>query len=135
MVNRRNFLNKMVAGISFFGLFLIAKTTKAADMKFSKIFVHHVFFWLKNPESMDDRKAFENGVEALLKVPVIKASHVGMPVLSERDVVDDSFTYSYMVMFDSAEDQTIYQTHPIHLKFIEDCAHLWDKVIVYDAMD
>ena len=135
MRDRRNFVCKMFAGLSFAGLFSVSKSTLASDMKFNKTFVHHVFFWLKNPDSSEDRDAFEKGIEGLLKVPMIKASHVGKPVLSDRDVVDDSFTYSYMVMFDSSDDQNIYQTHPIHLKFIEDCSHLWEKVIVYDAMD
>lgn len=125
----------MGAGLSMAGLFSLTKTGQAAEIKLSKTFVHHVFFWLKNPESETDREAFERGVNALLKVPVIKTSHVGKPVLSDRDVVDDSFTYSYMVMFDSSEDQEIYQTHPIHLKFVEECSHLWSKVVVYDAMD
>ncbi len=40
-----------------------------------------------------------------------------------------------MAFFKNKEDQDIYQTHPIHLKFIEDCQHLWQKVVVYDAMD
>lgn len=135
MNNRRNFLQKVVAGITIAGLFSVSKSSHATEMKFNKTFIHHVFFWLKNPDRMEDRQAFEKGIEGLLKVPQIRASHVGKPVLSDRDVVDDSFTYSYMVMFDSTEDQTIYQSHPIHLKFVEDCSHLWEKVIVYDAMD
>ena len=135
MKDRRNFLRKMVAGLSMAGLFSFAKAGQAAEIKYTKTFIHHVFFWLKNPESAEDRKAFEKGLEQLLKVPVIKASHVGKPVPSDRDVVDDSFTYSYMVMFDSSEDQDAYQVHPFHLKFVEDCSRLWSKVIVYNTMD
>ncbi|MDX9880421.1 MAG: Dabb family protein [Prolixibacteraceae bacterium] len=134
MNNRRNFIQKIAAGLSSAGLFSIVKTGQAAEIKFSKTFVHQVYFWLRNPKSEEDREAFEKGVEALLRVPVIKASHVGKPVPSDRDVVDDSFTYSYMVMFDSSEDHDVYQSHPIHLKFVEDCSHLWEKVTVYDAM-
>jgi hypothetical protein len=82
-----------------------------------------------------DRSQFEIGLMELIKVPQIQSFHLGTPVQSPRDVVDDSFTYSYMAFFNSKEHQNAYQTHPIHLKFVGDCQHLWEKVIVYDAMD
>jgi hypothetical protein len=63
-------------------------------------------------------------------------SHIGVPASTEeRDVVDHSYSVSYMAFFDSKEDQDIYQTHPIHLKFVEDNSHLWKKVVVYDSVD
>jgi hypothetical protein len=72
----------------------------------------------------------------LLKVETIKMSHVGIPAATEeRGVVENSYTYSFMVMFDNLEDQNIYQKHPIHLKFIEDNSDLWNKVVVYDSVD
>jgi len=108
-------------------------TTIEVPMK--NIFVHHVFFWLKEPQNTEARAQFLKGLNELIKVPQIQSSHIGTPVESTREVVDDSFTYSYMVFFKNKEDQNIYQTHPIHLQFIEDCQHLWEKVIVYDAMD
>ena len=39
------------------------------------------------------------------------------------------------MFFDNIEDQEAYQNDPIHKKFIEDCSHLWEKVIVYDVQD
>ncbi|MDH4059117.1 MAG: Dabb family protein, partial [Cyclobacteriaceae bacterium] len=35
---------------------------------------------------------------------------------------------------DDVGGQDTYQTHPIHLKFIEECSSLWSKVIVYDSI-
>ncbi len=135
MENRRNFIRKIVAGLAAFGLISGSKQVIANETPMKNIFVHHVFFWLKEPNNPDARKNFEKGLHDLIKVPLIQSSHIGTPVESPREVVDDSFTYSYMAFFKSKEDQTTYQTHPIHLKFIDDCQHLWEKVIVYDAMD
>ena len=42
---------------------------------------------------------------------------------------------SELMFFDDVEGQDVYQEHPIHKKFVENCSHLWDKVIVYDAME
>jgi len=115
--------------------FISSRNAIASEVAIRKTFVHHVFFWLKEPKNKEACTQFEKGLQDLIKVPQIQSSHIGKPVESPREVVDDSFTYSYMAFFRNKEDQNIYQTHPIHLKFIEDCQHLWEKVVVYDAMD
>ena len=135
MENRRNFVMKIAAGMAATGFMSVSGHAKANEAPIKNVFVHHVFFWLKNPKNTEARMQFEKGLQELINVPQIQSSHIGTPVESPREVVDDSFTYSYMAFFKNKEDQTIYQTHPIHLKFIEDCQHLWEKVIVYDAMD
>jgi plasmid stabilization system protein ParE len=124
-----------MAGLAAAGLVSVSKHVNAKEAPMKKVFVHHVFFWLKEPKNPEARRQFEKGLQELIKVPQIQSSHIGTPVESPREVVDDSFTYSYMAFFKNKEDQDIYQTHPIHMKFIEDCQHLWQKVVVYDAMD
>lgn len=125
---------KVASGVAATGFVSAAGNALAGEAPMKNIFVHHVFFWLKEPKNPDARAKFENGLKELIKVPQIRSSHIGLPVESPREVVDDSFTYSYMVFFRNNADQEIYQTHPIHLKFIEDCQHLWEKVIVYDSI-
>ena len=135
MEDRRNFMMKLAAGMAATSLITISNKVNARDLPSKKTLVHHVFFWLKDPKNLEAKREFENGLQALVKVPQIQSYHIGTPVESPREVVDDSFTYSYMAFFKNEENQNIYQTHPIHLKFIEDCQHLWEKVIVYDAMN
>lgn len=135
MENRRNFILKIAAGTAATGLMSVTGKAMANEVPMKNIFVHHVFFWLKEPTNQESRTQFKKGLQGLITVPLIQSSHIGTPVESDRVVVDDSFTYSYMALFRSKEDQVTYQTHPIHLKFIDDCQHLWEKVIVYDAMD
>lgn len=134
METRRNFVAKIAAGMAATGFISVSNNANASEAPIKDTFIHHVFFWLKEPENPEARKQFELGLQNLIRVPQIQSYHIGTPVESPREVVDDSFTYSYMAFFKSNEDQNIYQTHPIHLKFIEDCQHLWEKVIVYDAM-
>ena len=99
-----------------------------------KQFVHHVFFWLKNPPDMEVRARFEKAAEDLIKVETIIDYHIGVPASTSRDVIDTSYTYSILTTYKNKEDQDIYQTHPRHLKFIEDCQELWNKVVVYDSV-
>jgi len=105
-------------------------------IKEKKQLVHHVFFWLKNPGSKEDLKKLLAGLETLRKIETVKALHIGVPAETEhRPVVDASYSASEMMFFDSLEGQKTYQDHPIHQKFIEDCSQLWERVVVYDAMD
>ncbi|MGF1584780.1 MAG: Dabb family protein [Bacteroidales bacterium] len=99
-------------------------------------FCHHVYFWLNNPDNPADRETFENGIAELLEIPEIKSYHFGIPAPGtvDREVVDGSYTYSYLIFFDSPEAQDIYQDHPLHHKFIDNCSHLWDRVVVYDSV-
>ena len=96
---------------------------------------HHVYFWLKNPGSKEDQAKLISGVKTLTNIETIKGSHVATPAATEdRNVIDNSYSVSWLAFFDSEADEQIYQTHPIHLKFIEDCEHLWSKVVVYDSL-
>ncbi|MBT3384725.1 MAG: twin-arginine translocation signal domain-containing protein [Prolixibacteraceae bacterium] len=136
MKNRRSFIKKAGAGIALAGLSPLSKKALAAEVEITGALMHHVFFWLKEPTNQAHRKQFEKAMVDLLKVETIKMSHVGIPAATEeRGVVENSYTYSFMVMFDNLEDQNIYQKHPIHLKFIEDNSDLWNKVVVYDSVD
>jgi hypothetical protein len=137
MKNRRSFFKKSLAGLTAAtGLFPMAKNASAGEKKLKGVLVHHVYFWLKEPENKAHRQQFENAIEKLLQVETIKLSHFGVPAATEkRSVVDHSYTYSYMVIFDSIKDQDIYQDHPVHHEFVEKNSHLWEKVLVYDSVD
>jgi hypothetical protein len=95
---------------------------------------HHVFFWLKNPDSIADRDALIAGVRALAAIPTVRVLHVGVPAAVEpRPVVDGSYSVSELLLFDTIEDQNTYQAHPLHQAFIARFSPLWSKVVVYDT--
>lgn len=101
-----------------------------------KQLVHHVFFWLKNPNSIEDRDKLVEGVKSLAKIETIRKLHVGVVASTEkRDVVDISWGVSELMFFDDTAGQKIYQDHPIHQEFIKNYSHLWSKVIVYDVAE
>ena len=107
-----------------------------SEIKIRGTLAHHVFFWLNEPENKEHLKQLLEGLNKLIKVETIKMSHIGFPASTEkRDVVDHSYSVSYIAFFDSKEDQDIYQAHPIHLKFVEENSHLWRKVVVYDSVE
>jgi hypothetical protein len=98
--------------------------------------IHHVFFWLKNPGSKADRDQLVAGVKTLSKIETVRELRVGIVASTEkRDVVDNSWAVSELMFFSDLAGQASYQNHPVHLEFIKNCSHLWEKVIVYDAID
>ena len=97
--------------------------------------VHHVFFWLKNPEAKEDLARLLEGLRTLANIETVRGAHFGVPASTEkRDVVDNSYSASEMLFFDDLAGQKAYQDHPIHKKFVADCSHLWERVVVYDAL-
>jgi hypothetical protein len=106
------------------------------DTKNKKQLTHHVFFWLKNPDSKDDRNKLIEGLQSLRKIETVKKLHIGVPASTEkRDVVDNSYQVSELMFFDDVEGQNVYQVHPLHQKFVEEYSHLWSKVVVYDSLE
>lgn len=96
--------------------------------------VHHVFFWLKNPQSNDDLARLLTGLRTLAGIETVRAIHIGVPAETEqRGVVDSSYSASEILFFDDVAGQNAYQVHPIHKQFVTDCEHLWQRVVVYDV--
>ncbi len=97
--------------------------------------VHHVFFWLKHPDSKEDLAKLLAGLRGLGRIETVRGLHVGVPAATEkRAVVDNSFSASEILYFDDVAGQDIYQAHPLHQQFIAEHAHLGSKVVVYDAV-
>ena len=99
------------------------------------MFVHHVFFWLKSGLRKSDKDRFKDGLDSLATIAIVRFAHIGVPARTKRDVIDRSYSYSLLLQFENETHQAIYQAHPTHRKFVEDCSSLWEKVIVYDSID
>ena len=63
MKNRRSFIKKAAAGMLAAGLIPLSKKSMAGEVKIKGALIHHVFFWLKEPENVRQaaREAVEEG--------------------------------------------------------------------------
>ena len=103
-------------------------------MQINNVFIHHVFFWLKeNNES--NRQQLVEGLQKLSSAKTIKQFHIGVPANTSREVIESTYNVSWMILFESAADQDSYQVDPVHLDFVKECSHLWQKVTVFDSID
>lgn len=128
-ISRRNFVKNTALAA---GAASIIGTAEAKPAK--ELFVHHVYFYLKNPGSEADKAKLLEGLDKLAKVPTIRMVHIGVPAPTTRSVIVRDYSISWLCFFDNLEEEEIYQKHPIHLKFVEDYSHLWEKVNVYDSV-
>lgn len=104
-------------------------------MRLHNVFIHHVYFWLKDANNVANKAALITGLKKLADCPTIQQYHIGVPAATSRDVIDGTYAISWCLFFATKQDQDIYQTDPIHLKFIKECNHLWSEVVVYDSID
>ncbi|WP_345953759.1 Dabb family protein [Mucilaginibacter sp. PAMB04168] len=94
---------------------------------------HHVLFWLKTDTTDDKKQAFRKGLESLQGIEVVRTIHVGTPAPIERAVVDTTYTFSLVLLFDDLAAHDVYQVHPIHKAFLDEFRVYFDKVVIYDA--
>lgn len=104
------------------------------EKELTHYFAHTVLFWLKDPENPEVRKKFEAEAKQLIATSkYAHFGHFGKPADTDRPVVDNSYTYSMIVTYESQEDHDAYQVEDAHKHFLEQCKPLWEKVLIYDV--
>jgi hypothetical protein len=96
--------------------------------------VHHVLFWLKADTTAEQKVSFRAGLESLEKVESIKSIIIGTPAPISRAVVDDTYSFSLNIVFEDLAGHDVYQTHPVHLAFLDANRQYFEKVVIYDAI-
>ncbi len=94
---------------------------------------HHVLFWLKADTTEEQKKAFRAGLESLKGVETIQSMYVGTPAPISRAVVDTTYTFSLLLLFNDLAGHDVYQVHPVHKAFLDEFRALFEKVVIYDA--
>jgi hypothetical protein len=96
---------------------------------------HSVYFWLREGgTAKDTRKIVEAGQTYLAGIPGIVKMTVGVPASTSGGPVDNSYSVVLLIEFENKAALDVYDTHPNHLRFIEECKDLWSRVQVYDAV-
>ncbi len=93
---------------------------------------HVVVFWTDKPAEALNPVLLPLA-KTLGTIPGVEEFRMGPPVRSVRGVVDDSFSFAISMSFADQAAADAYQTHPIHLEFIEKVVRPHVKrVLVYD---
>ena len=98
------------------------------------MFVHSVYFWLRDDLSASDKAKFVDGIRSLTTIPDVQLGFIGTPAATNRGIIDTTYSYALVLTFADAAAQDAYQVHPVHDAFRENCAGSWKKIVIYDAI-
>lgn len=97
-------------------------------------FIHNVYIWLVDDISIERRAAFQQSLIKLSKVPTIVNSFYGPPAMTDRPVVDNTYDYAWVTMFEDKKGHDAYQIDPLHLEFVKENEDIFKRVKVYDNL-
>ena len=100
------------------------------------MFVHTVYFWQRpgTPKSARDQLV-KDCRTYLGAIPTVRQLRAGVPAMTPRDVVDNSYAVGLTVTFNDTSGHDIYQVHPSHNEFIRRNKKHWERVQVYDTIE
>jgi len=98
------------------------------------MFVHAVYFWLRNDLSAAQLKQFEAGVRALRAIDVVQQGYIGVPAETNRPVIERGYSRALVLVFPDDKAHDAYQVHPVHDRFRAECSPLWTKVQIFDSV-
>lgn len=101
---------------------------KAADA----MVYHTVVFWLKPDTTAETVTEITQSVKALENLPMVEQVVVGTPMMSERDVVDDSFGVAFTMMFKDEAALQAYNDDPQHKKSSQKTLQHVVRGVIYD---
>src|SRR3954471_4497362 len=109
--SRRQFISAAGKTAAFTGIATLTGSTVMAAEPAPKVFVHHVYFWLNNPDSQEDKAKLIAGLKKLAATAkTIQQHHIGVPSTTNRDVIDRSYAVSWLLFFKNKDEEEIYQT-------------------------
>jgi hypothetical protein len=98
------------------------------------MFIHAVYFWLRQDLTPDQRAQFDEGVHSLTTIESVQAGYVGRPAATDRAIIERGYSAGLIVIFPDQIAHDRYQVDPIHDRFRETCATFWDKIVIYDTI-
>jgi hypothetical protein len=99
------------------------------------VFVHAVYFWLRDDLSPEERARLDAGLRALRAIETVRHGWVGVPAPTDRPVIERGYSRALVLAFDDQAGHDAYQVHPVHDRFREECGTFWTTVRIYDSVD
>jgi hypothetical protein len=97
------------------------------------VFVHSVYFWLKDGLADEELETFQRGLASLTSIETVRQAFVGAPAATDRPIIDRSYSYGMILSFDDDHGHDVYQDHEVHDRFRRECSPFWSKVLIYDC--
>ncbi|MDA8524137.1 Dabb family protein [Alphaproteobacteria bacterium] len=93
---------------------------------------HTVIFWLKADTPAAKRDEIIRNTQSLEKLPMVEKVFVGQPIMSDRKVVDDSFSVAFTMTFKDEAALEAYNADPRHKKSSARTLPYVARGVIYD---
>lgn len=125
---------RLVAGVIFvFCLSLFIGKISYCQDGGGKLMTHLVVCWLNDDAITKDLAMVLSETEKLSLIPGVTDFEVGTAIKSEREIVDDSFTFAISMKFKNVEEMQTYLASPEHVSYVNSILKpRLKKVVVYD---
>ena len=121
------------AGLLLLTTFFAAPVKAAETEKAEEAKVYHtVIFWLKPETPAATVAEIKKSVKGLEKLSMVEKVLVGGPIMSDRDVVDDSFSVAFTMVFKDEAALQAYNTDPDHKKSSQRTMPHVARGVIYD---
>ena len=97
--------------------------------------VHSVYLWLHDNVTEEDRREFRNGLKLLTTAQSVVHGYVGVPADIARDVIDSSYSFSLILIFEDLGAHNRFQDDSKHHCFREMFRSYWKRVQIYDVVE
>lgn len=99
------------------------------------MFVHSVYFWLRDDLTAEQRETFLQGARSLTTIRSARYGWLGAPADTDRPIIERSYSYALTMVFDDEAAHEEYQVDEVHDRFREQCGSFWTRVLIYDSID
>lgn len=99
------------------------------------MFVHAVYFWLRDDLAPVDRERFLAGLRSLRGIASVRAGYLGVPAPTARPVIERGYSHALVLVFDDAAAHDAYQRDPVHDRFRDECSGYWASLRIYDSIE
>lgn len=107
----------------------------AATQQNDSVFMHMVFFWIKDEAPSDiGQRMIDDCWNLLASMPMVIDLQAGAPAGTPREVVDNSYHVGLIVKLQDKAAHDDYQVHENHQKFLNTYKDYWEKVVIYDVV-
>ena len=95
--------------------------------------VHIVMVWMKPEAGAEARDQAMEAASVLEQIPGVSRVRAGLPVMSERNTVDDSFSFGITMELTGPQMMKAYLEHPVHVEYVNTYIKgKTEKLLIYD---
>ena len=98
------------------------------------MFIHSVYFWLRDDLAPAERQRFEDGIRSLAAIDTVERGYIGKPAPTDREVIERGYSHALILAFADQRAHDAYQVHPVHDRFREQCAGYWSGIRIFDTI-